>query len=112
MLTSYIGALQTLLDYNKAVETGYAKYRGGMFKISAMDHWIVIVSGPELLLEYSRTREEDLSLGSATSKVTATMYPYQKIDDEPDRLFKDLIRWEWAKTAGRMISIGVLFGMQ
>jgi len=105
--------MRTLLDYNKAVEIGYAKYRGGMFKIPAMDHWIVVISGAALLSEYSRAREEDLSLGSATSKVTAIINRHKCINNLGlDRLFKALIHWEWVKTAGRMNLIGVLFGMQ
>ena len=73
MVSSYIGAMRTLLNYNKVIETGYAKYRGGMFKIPVMNNWIVVISGAELLSEYSRAREQDLSMGSATSKVISRM---------------------------------------
>jgi len=72
MLTSYWGALHTLLYYNKAVQTGYAKYRGGMFKIPIIDRWLVLVTGPELISELSRAPEKELSMSAATAEVRCT----------------------------------------
>jgi len=69
MLTSYYGAVRTLADYTRMVQTGYAKYRGGMFKIPITDQWLVVLSGPELITEYSRAREQDLSADHAILEV-------------------------------------------
>jgi len=80
MFTSYWGALRTLLDYNKAVQTGYAKYRGGIFKIPIIDQWLVIVTGPQLISEVSRASEKDLSMSAATAEVRCPRFFSDRTD--------------------------------
>jgi len=68
MLTSYWGAVSTLLDFNKSIKAGYDKH-GNMFKVALLDRWMVMISGKELLQEYGRAKEAELSFGDATAKV-------------------------------------------
>lgn len=69
-LTSYFGAARTMVEYTKVVQTGYDKYKGGMFKIPLMGQWIVMVTGPQLIKEYSKAKEQDLSSDVAVHEVT------------------------------------------
>lgn len=68
-LTSYFGALRSLQDYNKPIQEGYEKYGGGFFKVPLLDRWMVMVTGKELLQEYSRAKESDLSINHAIATV-------------------------------------------
>ena len=45
------------------------QYKGGVFKVPAIDRWIVVVSGPELIDELRKMPDEMVSFELATGGV-------------------------------------------
>jgi len=70
MLTSYWGALHTVLDFGKVMQRGYTEYRGEMFKMPLMGRWLVVVTTHQLISEVSRAPEKELSMNEATAEVS------------------------------------------
>ncbi|PIL30288.1 cytochrome P450 [Ganoderma sinense ZZ0214-1] len=59
---SYLTARRTNRDFKALLEEGYRKYPGSMFKLAFFTHWLVILSGPELVEEVRKRPDEELSL--------------------------------------------------
>ncbi|THH15325.1 hypothetical protein EW146_g5148 [Bondarzewia mesenterica] len=62
LLGSCWDAINPLAHNEKIVMDGYKKYRGGLFKISRLNVWNVVVASPELLHDLRRAPENEMSL--------------------------------------------------
>ncbi|KAM5535260.1 hypothetical protein V8D89_011066 [Ganoderma adspersum] len=58
---SWIAAFRMLRNCKDALEEGYRKYPERTFKIPALDRWMVVVSGRELVEELRKRGDEELS---------------------------------------------------
>ncbi|PIL30243.1 cytochrome P450 [Ganoderma sinense ZZ0214-1] len=59
---SYLTALRTKRNFKALLEEGYRKYPGSMFKLAFASHWLIILSGPELVEDVRKRPDEELSL--------------------------------------------------
>ncbi|KAJ8482602.1 hypothetical protein ONZ51_g5254 [Trametes cubensis] len=61
-ILSYIGGRRFMKYSRQILQEGYAKYHGSVFKVALPDEWAFVVSGPELVDQIRRWREDELSL--------------------------------------------------
>lgn len=45
------------------------QYHGSVFKVALLQHWMVIVSGPKMVDELRRRRDDELSFTEGTEEV-------------------------------------------
>ncbi|KAF8574243.1 cytochrome P450 [Ramaria rubella] len=63
--SSYFNAINFFSNGKDMVQLGYEKYQAGVFRISQIDRWHVIVSGKTLIEELRRAPEDTLSIAAA-----------------------------------------------
>lgn len=86
-LISYLGAIRYVIDLEGMVREGYKKvhssrifsfdcftsplvqYYGIIFKVSMLDGWLVIFTGPKLIDELRRSPDDELSSVEGTAEV-------------------------------------------
>ncbi|KAI0758034.1 cytochrome P450 [Fomes fomentarius] len=68
-LISYLGAIRYVFDLEGMVREGYKKYYGILFKVSMLDGWLVIFTGPKLIDELRRSPDDELSSVEGTAEV-------------------------------------------
>ncbi|KIJ66616.1 hypothetical protein HYDPIDRAFT_109704 [Hydnomerulius pinastri MD-312] len=77
-LGSYWSAMKYMLNAREIIQEGYDKYRAAPFKVANLYHWMVIVSGHQLLEELRKAPDDQLSFMEATNdslKVEYTLGP-------------------------------------
>ncbi|TDL17296.1 cytochrome P450 [Rickenella mellea] len=74
LISSYVGAFRWVSDAHSILDEGYSKYKNGIFKISQVDRWHVIISGSQLVEEVRLAPEEKLSLMAAIAERFAFRY--------------------------------------
>jgi hypothetical protein len=50
------------------------QFKGGVFKVAALDKWILVVSGPQLIDELRKAPEDALSFDSAVTDVRSSSF--------------------------------------
>ncbi|ESK96224.1 cytochrome p450 [Moniliophthora roreri MCA 2997] len=65
LLSSYISAYKFIKHGAAIVQEGCTKYRGAAFKVPLMDKWIVIISNADMVEDFYRASEAQLSLQEA-----------------------------------------------
>ncbi|KAI0684429.1 cytochrome P450 [Earliella scabrosa] len=68
-LISYLGAIRYIFDLEGMLREGYKKYYGTLFKVSMLDGWLVVFTGPKLIDELRRSPDEELSSVEGTAEV-------------------------------------------
>ncbi|KAI1787002.1 cytochrome P450 [Ganoderma leucocontextum] len=76
---SYLGALRTLRDMREILEEGYRKYPESAFKIRALDKWMVVVSGKNMVEELRQrgARDEELSSPAGSQELLQSKYVFE-----------------------------------
>ncbi|KAJ7776606.1 cytochrome P450, partial [Mycena maculata] len=73
-LLSYISAFRLFLNSREIIGEGYHRYHGSAFKIAQINQWHVIVSGPKMIDDIRRARDDQLSLRFAADEATQARY--------------------------------------
>ncbi|KAI1791098.1 cytochrome P450 [Ganoderma leucocontextum] len=68
-LLSYLGAFRYVINIEGMLREGYKKFYGTIFKISMLDGWIVIFTGPKLIDELRRSPDDELSSVEGTNQI-------------------------------------------
>ncbi|KAM5542434.1 hypothetical protein V8D89_003893 [Ganoderma adspersum] len=68
-LLSYLGAFRYVIDTEGMLREGYKKFYGTIFKISMLDGWLVVFTGPKLIDELRRSSDDELSAVEGTTQV-------------------------------------------
>ncbi|KAI0325905.1 cytochrome P450 [Cubamyces sp. BRFM 1775] len=74
-ILSHIGGRRFMQHSRQILQEGYTKYYGSVFKVAMPDQWAFVVSGPELVDQIRRWREDELSLAEFATKLRYTMGP-------------------------------------
>ncbi|TDL22831.1 cytochrome P450 [Rickenella mellea] len=73
-LSSYVAAFRWIFQAKSILQEGYLKHKNGIFKVSQLDRWHVIISGPKLIDEVRRAPDNKLSLEAALGDSLAIEY--------------------------------------
>ncbi|KAG7092729.1 hypothetical protein E1B28_009058 [Marasmius oreades] len=65
LLSSYLSAYRFIKRGGAIVQEGCDKYRGGPFKIPLLDKWIVIISSTDMVEDFRKAGDHELSLQEA-----------------------------------------------
>nr|ANC28048.1 cytochrome P450 [Polyporus umbellatus] len=68
-LVSYLGAIRYIRNAEGMLWQGYRKYYGSIFKVSMLDGWLVVLSGPRLIDELRRISDDQLSSVEGVAEV-------------------------------------------
>jgi len=60
------------------VEQGYDKYKGGVFKVPQLFHWLVVVTGPRMIEELRQAGDDELNITEFMSELLQTRYTFGK----------------------------------
>ncbi|KAL0567087.1 hypothetical protein V5O48_014903 [Marasmius crinis-equi] len=66
--SSYITAFEYVKRGTKLVQEGYKKYPNQAFKIAAMNRWIVVINGNDMIEDLLKAGDDQLSLRKALNK--------------------------------------------
>ncbi|KAK7688640.1 hypothetical protein QCA50_008178 [Cerrena zonata] len=64
-LFSYLGTYRFIRDNKAMIQEGYQKFKGGVFKVAMLNHWLVVISGSKLIDEVRKLPEDQASLSHA-----------------------------------------------
>ncbi|KAF8627694.1 hypothetical protein AX15_004292 [Amanita polypyramis BW_CC] len=70
--TSYIGAFRFIKYGDEMMQQGYDRYRGSVFKVPTMTHWILVASGPDKIEDIRRATDDSLSFRHALKEFLRT----------------------------------------
>ncbi|PIL27965.1 cytochrome P450 [Ganoderma sinense ZZ0214-1] len=76
---SWLAALRMLRNGKAVVEEGYRKYPERTFKLPALDRWLVVVSGRELVEELRKRGEEELSAPESLKEISQAKYIFDPL---------------------------------
>ncbi|TDL22830.1 cytochrome P450 [Rickenella mellea] len=76
--SSYVAAFRWIFQAKSILQEGYLKHKNGIFKVSQLDRWLVIISGPKLIDEVRRAPDDKLSLDAAVGVFFASEYTQGK----------------------------------
>lgn len=51
------------------MQEGYDKYKGQIFKVANLNHWLIVVSGPHLIEELRQAPDDELSFSEGINEV-------------------------------------------
>ncbi|KAH9849220.1 cytochrome P450 [Lenzites betulinus] len=60
-ILSYVGAFKWVHHAREVIQEGYDKHYGKTFKVSTLDRWLVIATGPKLVEEVRRRPDDELN---------------------------------------------------
>ena len=69
-MTKYV----SLFIYSSSIFT-VLQYKGGMFKVSVLDRWLVVITGTRMIEELIRMPEEIASFNEAAAIVSFCEFP-------------------------------------
>ncbi|KAI0354621.1 cytochrome P450 [Trametes cingulata] len=94
---SYLPALKWFRHGKELVQEGYEKYYGSVFKISMIDQWLVIITGPKLIDDLRKRPMEEASFLEAAADFVQTKYTLgHDVHDDPYHV--DIIREKLTRT--------------
>ncbi|TDL22832.1 cytochrome P450 [Rickenella mellea] len=73
-LSSYVSAIRWIFQAKSILQEGYLKHKNGIFKVSQLDRWLVIITGPKLIEELRRAPDNKISIDAAVSDILAIEY--------------------------------------
>ncbi|KAI0080996.1 cytochrome P450 [Panus rudis PR-1116 ss-1] len=82
-ILSYLGARKYARHAREMLEEGYAKYKGGVFKIATYERWIVVVNGPRMVDELRKFPDDQVSFMEAAEDLVHISYTFGDFDNDP-----------------------------
>ncbi|EIW62395.1 cytochrome P450 [Trametes versicolor FP-101664 SS1] len=73
-LLSMITALQFVRNSQRMIDEGYRKYRGGLYRIRLLAHWIVVATDAQAIEDIRRAPPDVLSFGAAQDVFLQTIH--------------------------------------
>lgn len=68
VLTSYFGAYKAFWNSREMIQEGYNQCRGGAFKIPGLFQWTVVVSGPKMVDDLRKAKDDQVSFLDAVGE--------------------------------------------
>ncbi|TBU42680.1 cytochrome P450 [Dichomitus squalens] len=68
-ILSWLGAFRYVYDTEGMLREGYKKFYGTIFKISMLDGWLLVFTGPKLIDELRRSPDDELSSMEGSTQV-------------------------------------------
>ncbi|KAK7686504.1 hypothetical protein QCA50_010102 [Cerrena zonata] len=101
-LLSYFGAYRFVHEAKDMLNEGYAKYKGGVFKIARADRWLVIVTGRRLIDEVRMMPEDKMSFRDAVDDFFPLRYCFGP-DIRENPFHVELIRSQLTRQIATML---------
>ncbi|KAF8447272.1 cytochrome P450 [Boletus edulis BED1] len=73
-LGSWWAGIKFLVNATNVIQEGYEKYKGKPFKVSTLYRWMVVVSGPQCVEEFRKSRDDELNFMEAAGDILEAMY--------------------------------------
>ncbi|THH20029.1 hypothetical protein EUX98_g8657 [Antrodiella citrinella] len=75
-ILAYLNGLRFIKHAKEMLQEGYDKHatKGGIFKISMPDQWLVLISGPKLIEEVRKLPDNAISLADGVDELIAVRY--------------------------------------